>query len=107
LKICSLTALPEGAGREFEVETGGSARAIFLVRQGDRVRGYVNRCPHRGTPLNWLPDQFLDRDGRHIVCATHGAVFRIEDGACLAGPCKGEALERVRVEVRSEEVFLA
>ncbi|GAG46299.1 unnamed protein product [marine sediment metagenome] len=107
MKLCALAALPDGAGREFELETTGPARSIFLVRQGNRVCGYVNRCPHRGTPLNWTSDHFLDREGRHIVCATHGAVFRIDDGACLSGPCVGESLERVGIEVRGEAVFLA
>lgn len=106
MKLCPLATLPDGAAREFEIEGEASAPSIFVVRQGDRIRGYVNRCPHRGTPLNWVPDHFLDREARHIVCATHGAVFRVDDGACLAGPCTGESLERVQLEVRAEIVFL-
>jgi nitrite reductase/ring-hydroxylating ferredoxin subunit len=43
-------------------------------------------------------DQFLSDDGRFIVCSTHGALFRIEDGHCLDGPCIGQALERVRID---------
>ena len=39
-----------------------------------------------------MPDQLLDAEGRHLVCATHGAVFRVEDGVCLAGPCVGDQL---------------
>ncbi len=57
------------------------------------VRVYRNRCPHRGTPLDWQPGRFLDREGRHLVCATHCALFRLEDGHCVAGPCAGDALE--------------
>jgi nitrite reductase/ring-hydroxylating ferredoxin subunit len=53
----------------------------------------VNRCPHVGTPLDWAENEFLDREGRHIVCATHGALFRIDDGRCVAGPCQGDRLE--------------
>jgi len=71
-----------------------------VVRRGARAYGYRNECPHVGTPLDWIPDEFMDREGRHLVCSTHGAVFRIEDGLCLAGPCQGDALEPVAVAVR-------
>jgi len=70
------------------------------VRRGERAFGYRNECPHVGTPLDWIPDEFMDREGRHLVCSTHGAVFRVEDGRCLAGPCQGDALEPVPVAVR-------
>ena len=45
-------------------------------------------------------------DRRHILCATHGALFRIEDGHCLAGPCKGKGLTAVAVAVAGGEVRL-
>ncbi|MEE8263379.1 MAG: Rieske (2Fe-2S) protein, partial [Gammaproteobacteria bacterium] len=40
----------------------------------------------------WVPDQFLDETGNLLQCATHGALFRIEDGFCVAGPCTGASL---------------
>ena len=60
----------------------------------------MNRCPHVGTPLDWAENEFLDREGRHIVCATHGALFRIDDGRCVAGPCQGDRLEPFPFAVR-------
>jgi nitrite reductase/ring-hydroxylating ferredoxin subunit len=36
----------------------------------------------------------------------HGASFRIETGLCIGGPCKGEHLRRVGVEVVDEAVML-
>lgn len=59
------------------------------------MRVYVNACPHLGIPLEPLPDRFLDGAGRHFVCSTHGARFRVEDGFCIAGPCTGDRLEAV------------
>jgi len=108
--LCSLDALPDGRereGREIEARVGGRSLRLFLVRIGGEVRAYVNRCPHRGSPLNWLPDRFLAEDREHAICATHGAVFRIEDGRCVAGPCRGEFLERVAVVVEDGLVRLA
>ncbi len=91
--LCRLDDLPDGAARGFAPTPGGFT-GLFAVRQGGEVLVYVNACPHLGTPLDWTPDRFLSADGRRILCATHGAEFRIADGECLRGPCLGERLER-------------
>ena len=78
----------EGCSKE--VKAGNEQ--FFLVRKDDQLYLYRNICPHLGTPLNWEEDKFLDPDGALIQCSTHGALFRIEDGFCLAGPCMGAHL---------------
>ncbi|MDG2333607.1 MAG: Rieske (2Fe-2S) protein [Myxococcota bacterium] len=92
--ICGLDEVPEGGARGFSVtgEDGVALRLIVVRRLGD-IRVYENRCPHRGTPLDWAPDRFLDETGEFLVCSTHAALFRIEDGACVSGPCPGEFLK--------------
>lgn len=30
-----------------------------------------------------------------IQCATHGALFEIETGHCIAGPCLGQNLQKI------------
>jgi len=97
--------IADGAARGFTVGTAPSRVRIFAVRRGDAIHAYVNRCPHVGTPLDWSPDEFLDRDGRHIVCATHGALFRVDDGFCVAGPCSGDRLEPFPVAVRDGVLY--
>lgn len=87
-RLCNSEELPEGSSRGVEL-AGGS---VLLVRRDGRVHAYRNRCPHRGIPLEWQPDQFLDVSGSLIQCATHGALFVIESGECVAGPCAGESL---------------
>ena len=105
--ICRLHEIPDGGARGFTIETPRGARDILIVRRGDAVFAYENSCPHVGTPLDWVPDQFLSGDGSHIVCATHGAKFRIEDGMCFSGPCHGLPLPSIAVEIRSGAVMLA
>jgi nitrite reductase/ring-hydroxylating ferredoxin subunit len=90
--LCRLEEIEDGEGRGFSLGEGTEAVDIVVVREGERVYGYVNSCPHTGTPLDWTPDQFMSEDGGHILCATHGALFRIENGHCLAGPCMGDSL---------------
>ncbi|MFE8071371.1 Rieske 2Fe-2S domain-containing protein [Marinobacteraceae bacterium S3BR75-40.1] len=80
--------LAEGQSRECQLED----TALFLVRHRGVVHAYRNRCPHLGIELNWAPNRFLDLDKRFIQCSTHGALFKIQDGHCIAGPCQGEAL---------------
>lgn len=88
-------------GSETDIEEGRSRGLesdgifLFAVKRDGRVYLYQNRCPHLGTPLEWEEDQFLDADGALIQCATHGALFEIESGRCLAGPCKGQYLQAV------------
>jgi nitrite reductase/ring-hydroxylating ferredoxin subunit len=97
--LCRLEDIPDGEGMGFTIPGGAAELDIFVIRQGDRVFGYINSCPHSWTPLDWNPDQFTNMDKTHIVCATHGAVFEIEDGKCTSGPCKGDRLKPYRVIV--------
>lgn len=96
--LCRLDEIPDGGSRGFDPVPDGSA-GLFAVRRGERVFAYVNACPHIGVPLEWTPHHFLNGDGTRVVCSVHGAEFRVEDGMCLRGPCKGDRLGAVRVEV--------
>lgn len=89
--LCHLHELPEDSARGFPQDD----RNLFVVRKHGQVFVYVNSCPHIGIPLEFLPDDFLDNEKRYIVCANHGALFEIENGDCIAGPCAGQALEAV------------
>src|SRR5690606_33284923 len=84
-------ALTEGQSRGFTV----AGQALLAVRREGRAYLYRNRCPHRGISLEWQPDRFLDPSGSLIQCATHGALFLIETGECVAGPCAGEQLQSI------------
>jgi nitrite reductase/ring-hydroxylating ferredoxin subunit len=105
-RVCSLSALadPGSLGSRLQLDSG--MLEILLVRRGDEVFAYHNRCPHTGVNLDWQPDQFLDLTNRYIQCATHGALFRLQDGFCLRGPCAGQYLRALRVEIEGEQVFV-
>lgn len=105
-RICPLTALPERASRGHGPCAGKQAASVFVVRVGDRVYGYRNACPHTGAPMEWQTHRFLDLSGQYIVYGVHGAVFRIEDGYCLEGPCRRSYLQPVPVAVRDGWVWL-
>lgn len=104
--VCRVDELAEGEPRGFELADGDERLEIVVIRQGSRVLAYENRCPHAGSPLDLMPDQFLSADGRHLQCHTHGALFRIEDGMCVAGPCPGRALKAVPVAIEDGELMV-
>jgi nitrite reductase/ring-hydroxylating ferredoxin subunit len=103
--LCRVEDIPEGGAKGFPAPPGGFI-GHFALRRDGRVRVYVNSCPHAGLPLEPLPDRFLDPRRQVILCAVHGARFRIEDGMCLSGPCIGEALEAVPVRIVDGQVVV-
>jgi nitrite reductase/ring-hydroxylating ferredoxin subunit len=106
LELCCLEDIPDGGARGFAVEGPALAQRIIVVRRGGAVFGYVNRCPHVPTRLDYSPDEFLDETGCYLECGGHLALFRIEDGVCIEGPCEGEALKPVPLHIRGGRVWL-
>ena len=104
-RLCAVADIPEPGAKGFPPPPGGFT-GLFAVRAEGRIAVYVNACPHLGAPLDWAPDRFLSVDRRHIVCATHGALFRIEDGGCVHGPCYGAALEQVLIQVKEGVIWV-
>ena len=85
--------------REFSIGDGDWPFKGFVVRQGNQVYAYQNYCRHVGHPLNWAPDSFLTKDRTQIICSSHGAVYEIDSGLCIGGPCLGKELRRVECDV--------
>ncbi len=107
LRLCSLSDISDPGARGFRFRDGSALFAGFVVRHGGAVAGYADQCPHAGWPLAALDDRFLTRDGRRILCSGHGALFRPEDGVCIAGPCAGQRLAPWPVNIRDGEVVTA
>ena len=93
----SVSEINDGGGREVVFGEGKHVFRLTLLRDGDAVYGYVNRCPHFGTPLNMGP-AFVTTQ-RRVICVSHYARFRFRDGYCEDGPCLGASLESVPLTV--------
>ncbi|MEW8505547.1 MAG: Rieske (2Fe-2S) protein [Candidatus Thiodiazotropha sp.] len=104
--LCDISTLEDPGSRGFVIEGRDGELALFIVRRGERVMAYRNSCPHTGINLEWQPDRFLDLSNSYIQCATHGALFRLEDGYCLRGPCAGDSLEPLEVELDGGQVVV-
>ena len=92
-RLCALADIPDPGARGFTFRHGEALFAAFVVRHGDLVAGYEDRCPHAGMPLALIPHRYLTRAGDLILCVSHGALFRPTDGMCIGGPCAGRALD--------------
>lgn len=104
--ICRIDALGAGGARGFAIGSGDWPLQGFVVRVGKEIRGYVNRCPHVGHPLNLLPHRFLTADETLILCSSHGALFEKLTGYCVAGPCAGQLLQPLPLRIADDFVLL-
>lgn len=105
--LVRLDEIPDPGAKGFRFREGDAEFAGFVVRRGQTVTGFVDSCPHAGWPLALVGDRYLTREKDLILCSGHGALFRPEDGVCVAGPCAGKRLARWAVEVRGGEVVTA
>lgn len=98
--LCAVTDITDpGSKGPFTVETADGPRAVFLVRHGDTIRGWLDSCPHVLAPLEMEEDRFLDLTGGYILCAMHGAHFDPISGECVMGPCPGRRLTRWEIRI--------
>jgi nitrite reductase/ring-hydroxylating ferredoxin subunit len=101
--LCSSDHVPQNQSRGLEFD----GLKLLAVRRDGQVFVYQNRCPHRGVALEWQADQFLDPSASLIQCATHGALFLIESGECVAGPCEGQSLRAIACHEDQDGIWIA
>ena len=99
VRLCALSSLEDRSARNFVLQIRDAYFHGFVVRHGDEVIGYVDRCPHQGLPLSQKLDAYLTDDKSLIQCSWHGALFRVDDGVCVGGPCGGARLTPWPVKV--------
>lgn len=92
VRLGPVELIPEGTARGFVLQMKAGRFHGFVVRRGDSVRGYADRCPHAGLPLAQKLDDYLTPGGDRILCSWHGALFDPDTGECLGGPCPGQRL---------------
>ena len=95
-----------GTARFTWFEWDGPERVVIIRRHGD-LYAYINRCPHALAHLDHPPGDFFSLDRRHIQCSFHGARFRIDDGHCITGPCKGRSLRRFPIKIEDGVIRVA
>lgn len=95
VKVCNLDEVPDGTHRGFEA--GGLK--VLLVRFGDQVFAYEDRCPHVGTPLS----EGTMRQGQ-ITCPLHRWLFDARTGEGIRP--KGRQMRVLPVTVANGEILV-
>jgi len=103
--LCHLDDIADPGSKGISLK-GDSEVSLFIVKKSNDIYAYKNECPHTRATLEWIPDQFLSLDNDFIQCSVHGAIFNIEDGFCVRGPCLGASLKTKEVVVEDGGVFL-
>lgn len=82
-----------------------SKKSIIVIHSEDAFYAYENVCPHFSVQLDYKTGVFNTYRNKLLMCAHHSAMFEIETGHCVDGPCKGHSLTAVPIEVKNGEVF--
>ena len=99
--------LKEGATIKFKFERKGKFVHGFVARHKGKLVAYENVCRHIPLPLDYADNKFFSRDGEHFTCQTHGAIYEPSTGLCVQGPCKGDRLKPIKIEVSEGEILLS
>lgn len=78
----------------------------FLINWHGQIYAYRNECPHTGVNLDWAPNQFLDINEDLIQCSMHGALFQPDSGFCIHGPCLGQSLTPIPIQIQNGQIYL-
>jgi nitrite reductase/ring-hydroxylating ferredoxin subunit len=103
--LCAAADLADGEARVVGYGGGLLPKEILVVRDGDHVRAYLNRCAHLALPLN--VGRRVRTANRLLFCDHHHAAFRFEDGLCVEGVCPDASLAAVPITVHEGQVLVA
>lgn len=87
-------------------ERGRPREALVLLDHEGAPRAFINRCKHVPIPLDGGSRQFFSSDKQDLLCGTHGARYRLHDGFCTMGPCRGERLDALRLHLEGDVLEL-
>lgn len=104
--VAGVDELPAGTVKKFWLICGKYRIDCFVINHDGQFHAYINSCRHLVTPLDFVRYQFFAEDGRHLICATHGALYEPDTGLCVDGPCKGLSLYSLPVVVERGEIVV-
>lgn len=106
VKLCDLNDIGEMEAKGFVGRVDGKQRNIFAVRKDGSYFVYLNHCPHAGALIDHIQGKFFSGDGSLLRCGMHGALFQIEDGECVDGPCLGKSLTPVPSQTQEDGLYI-
>jgi len=102
----SADLLEADKGLRFALPNLGEFVTGFVVRFQGQAYAYVNQCAHVSVELDWNHGDFFTRQKDYLVCATHGAQYRPDNGFCVMGPCKGKSLKTLTLTEQNQKIII-
>ena len=90
----------------FSVKIKGKVVKGFVVKKDGEFYAYLNLCKHLPVTLDLNDDNFFTFDKTHLQCHMHGAMYEIETGLCIGGPCLGSRLDTLSFVEFGEELHI-
>ena len=106
INVAKLSDIEEGSATNAAIELADGHRHLILTRKADEVNVFLNSCPHTGVRLDWKVGVFLTVDKAHLQCSTHGALFELDSGFCVAGPCINQCLVKLQTKVYDQAIYV-
>jgi nitrite reductase/ring-hydroxylating ferredoxin subunit len=95
-----------GKGLRFALPALGQNVTGFVVRFKGIPYAYVNQCAHISVELDWEHGDFFTAQQDYLICSTHGAHYRPDNGFCVMGPCKGKSLKPLKVTEQNGQIII-
>ncbi|MDO9050270.1 MAG: Rieske 2Fe-2S domain-containing protein [Methylotenera sp.] len=106
IAIDSADLVDGGKGIRFALPALGEFVTGFVVRFQGKPYAYVNRCAHISVELDWNEGDFFTAQQDFLICSTHGAHYRPDNGFCVMGPCKGKSLKPIKVIEQNQKIII-
>lgn len=90
---------------EYSLELEDGYQSIILHKSVNGLQAFNNFCPHQGRRLDYVSGKFLFDDNQNLICPAHGAEFDTNTGVCINGPCKGQSLQAIELNVESGKIY--
>jgi nitrite reductase/ring-hydroxylating ferredoxin subunit len=105
IKIARAGDIAEGKTVKFTFQRGVRPTQGFVARFQGKLVAYENRCRHLPLSLDFHDGRFFSQDGQHFLCQNHNATYEPLTGLCVRGPCEGESLKALPIEVIEGDVW--
>lgn len=105
--VALLHELADGGAVFWTCGEGKQTFRLIVLRSGEQVFGYVNRCAHFGVPLAEKIEQLIYKPHQSLSCNVHYARYTWREGYCESGDCEGESLLQVPLAVADGVVTIA
>lgn len=104
--IDSADLIDGGKGIRFSLPALGQLVTGFVVRFKGKPYAYINQCEHLSVELDWNEGEFFTTQQDFLICATHGAHYRPDNGFCVMGPCRGKSLKPIKLVEQNHKIVI-